>query len=75
MVIDLTRDQALVLFECLARWETTGHEPNFLHPAERVVLWGVQAQLEKVLVEPFRSDFDALLNSARERLSPQSGGK
>ena len=67
MTISLTADQALVLFEWLTREDGKGALPTE-HQAEQNVLWEIEAQLEKSLVEPLRPDYEALLVAARERL-------
>lgn len=67
VTLSLTSDQALVFFEWLSRQE----EVNALstdHPAEQKVLWEIEAQLERVLVEPLQAEYGALLAAARERL-------
>jgi len=68
VAISLTPDQALVLFEWLAREDGKDALPTE-HPAELQVLWDLEAQLERVLVEPFRPDYAELLAAARERLT------
>jgi len=67
VTISLTADQALVLFEWLTREDGKGALPTE-HQAEQNVLWEIEAQLEKSLVEPLRPDYEALLVAARERL-------
>jgi hypothetical protein len=66
VTVSLTQDEALVLFEWLAaeRWD-----PTIQHPAERRVLWDLEAQLERVLVAPLRPDYGALLAAARQRVA------
>jgi hypothetical protein len=64
----LASDEALVLFELLARRGDAG--PLVIEdPAEERVLWGLEAALERRLVEPFRPDYAAQLAAARERIS------
>lgn len=55
MTIELSEDEALVLFELLARYGADDDERTLVigEAAERNVLWGLQAQLEKQLVAPF----------------------
>lgn len=65
--LELTADQALVLFEWLARVAESDTLP-LEHPAERYVLWTLEGQLDKQLVEPFRPDYRVLLADARERV-------
>ncbi|MCT7372633.1 hypothetical protein A7R75_26885 [Mycolicibacterium llatzerense] len=65
VTLELTADEALVLFEWLAR-TSQAHAPlPFDDPAEQQVLWNLEAALERILVEPFRSDYRTLLHLAR----------
>ena len=67
LTINLTSDEALVLFDWLARFE--GEQPPALDDqAEQIVLWNVEAVLEKALVEPLKPDYVELLARARERV-------
>jgi hypothetical protein len=78
MKLDLTSDQALVLFELLSRLQETGHiqlSPideaecvELEHAAEGEVLSAMLAKLERELVEPFRPDYGELLEQARARM-------
>jgi hypothetical protein len=61
-------DQALGLFEWIKRENDGGPELPTQHHAEMSVLWTIEAQLEKTLVEPFSPDYVALIAAARERL-------
>jgi hypothetical protein len=67
MNLSLTQDQALVLFEWLTREDDKGGLP-IAHEAEQKVLWNIEAQLERALIEPLQGDYAALLMAARERL-------
>ena len=67
VTLTLTADQALVLFEWLAREDRKGALPTE-HQAEQNVLWEIEAQLEKTLVAPLQPDYEVLLAAARERL-------
>ena len=75
MVIELTEDEALVLFEMLARSEVDSVERQLRleHVAERNALWALHAQLERVLVAPFQRDYDELLAGARTRVEAAGG--
>jgi hypothetical protein len=67
--LELTRDEALVLFEWLSRAnEGDDIEPLIYHWSEQMVLSTVLASLEKTLVEPFDAKYAELLTAARERL-------
>jgi hypothetical protein len=69
--VQLVRDEALVLFEWLARHDRS---LPIEHPAEQAVLWNIEASLERVLVEPLRADYKELLEAARKRLKEQGDG-
>jgi len=61
--IDLTADEALVLFEWLSQFDLQAASA-----AERSALDGLLAALERTLVEPFRADYAELVAAARARL-------
>ena len=65
--LKLTTDEALVLFEFLCRFS---HEDDLaIHDqAEERALWNLQCVLEKVLLEPFSPEYNALVEAARNRL-------
>jgi hypothetical protein len=65
--ISLTKDEALVLFEMLSRFSDT-EKLSIEHPSEERVLWNLNCVLEKILIEPFKSDYSELLQAARGRL-------
>lgn len=75
MQIDLTDDEALVLFDLLVDYATTdeGRRVVVRVAAERNALWALHAALEKVLVAPFQSDYADQLAAARSRLEVQGG--
>lgn len=50
--LTVTKDEALVLFEFLARFNKSEHPDIFEDPAEQKTLWILEGQLEKQLVEP-----------------------
>ena len=65
--IELTGDEALVLFEFLARFDD--HEVLIVQDqAEERALWNLQCLLEKQLVEIFDPNYKALLEAVRGRL-------
>ena len=66
VTIELRKDEALVLFELLARWsETSERVVQLEHQAEQRVLWDILAELERQLVEPFMADYADQLAQAR----------
>ena len=65
--IELTGDEALVLFEFLQRFsksDTLVLEDQ----AEQRVLWDLTCILEKALVQPFTANYGELLSQARDRV-------
>jgi hypothetical protein len=74
VTIELTAEEALVLFELLSRWRETGVQSILLHhQAEQRVLWDILATLESTLVEPFMPDYQDQLNKAREMVKDDLG--
>ena len=75
MQIELTDDEALVLFELLFSYGDSDDARQLAvrHVAERNALWALSAQLEKKLVAPFRKDYQELLSAARARVEERGG--
>ena len=46
-------------------------EEIFEDPSEQEVLWHIQTQLEKELVEPFQADYQAIIEEARRAVTEQ----
>ena len=72
--LGLTQAEALVLFEWLAR----NDHAEALHiedDAEQQVLWTLEAQLEKQLVEPLQPDCAERLAAARAQVRDRSDHK
>jgi hypothetical protein len=72
VTLSLTRDQALVLFEWLSREDGRSGIPTE-HQAEQKVLWEIEGQLERTLVEPLQPDYSAAIAAARERIMSDEG--
>ena len=68
VTLALSCDEALVLFDWLARTLDAGQPAPFVDPAERRALCSVEALLERTLTTPLRPDYLALLTDARRRL-------
>jgi len=67
MTLQFSRDEALVLFEWVSRFNKT-RTPTLEDQAEERVLWDLEARLESALVEPFRKDYAGMLADARARV-------
>jgi hypothetical protein len=66
--LTVTKDEALVLFEFLARFNQMEHPDIFEDQAEQKTLWILEGQLEKQLVEPFRQDYIDIIKEARNKI-------
>jgi hypothetical protein len=67
IALEFSRDEALVLFEWISRCNES-EKYTFVDKAEQVVLWNIECGLEEILHEPFASDYDELVKSARNRV-------
>ena len=71
--IDLTKSQAIVLFEWLSRnWEVgcLQGEDSFADPSEKQVLMWLEGALQRTLSEPFDAQYHRILNSAKREVVP-----
>ncbi len=66
----LNKDEALILFEFLSRTCETEKFDDILFDdkAEKQVLWNLEGQLQKILVEPFSPDYSEILKAARDKM-------
>jgi hypothetical protein len=72
VVIRLTRDEALVLFDLLHHWEDQDCVTQPDHHSDQIALWNLSSMLERELTEPFDPSYDRLLSEARTRLAGES---
>jgi hypothetical protein len=72
--IDLTADEALVLFEWLEeRTDQDWVDVPVVHRGEIAALSGLAGALQRTLVQPFDSAYGELLAAARDRLAARIG--
>ncbi|GAA2114876.1 hypothetical protein [Nocardioides bigeumensis] len=69
VVISLSADEALILFDLLHRWEGEERISPPLHAGEQVALWNLSCLLERELLEPFDARYGELVAGARSRLT------
>ncbi len=69
--VELSQDQALVLYDGLSRFGTAMH-PSFEDQAEQRIVWDLAADLESQISVVVASDYRALLAAARERVRDPS---
>ncbi len=67
VVLRLTGAEALVLFEWLTRVDESGQLP-VEDPAEQLVLWRLEGQLERTLAEPFEPRYQEAVEAARKEV-------
>jgi hypothetical protein len=70
--LELTRAEALVLFEWLVRLDSAEAFP-IEDQAEQNVLWSLDGQLEKAPTEPLASNYRELLEESRRKVLASSG--
>lgn len=63
----LTKAEALVLFELLARYKDS-RELDIIDSSEETVLWKILGVLESKLAEPFAQNYLEILETARSSL-------
>ena len=66
--IELTKNEAIVLFEFLGRFNENDDFSKFEDQSEQRVLWDIECILEKQLSEPFRADYLEIVAKAREQV-------
>ena len=72
VTIELSADEAIVLFEYLARTDESGdYKPE--HGGEVAALWRLEGALEKKVDLVFSPEYGDTLNAARARLAEQAG--
>ena len=68
--LEVTNDEALVLFDMLSRYSDTD-ALSIEHQSEQRALWNLTCIFEKVITEAFNGDYKTSLTAARERLKDE----
>ncbi|MEC8023320.1 MAG: hypothetical protein VX223_05260 [Myxococcota bacterium] len=63
--VQLTEDQALILFDWLVRFNERDDE-HFEDQAEERVLWDLESSLEEQLAATLAADYQSILSAARD---------
>jgi hypothetical protein len=66
--LKITKDESLVLFEFLSRFNQSEHKEIFEDQAEQKTLWILEGQLKKQLIEPFKPDYKDIIKEARKQI-------
>lgn len=74
ITLELSEDEALVLFEWLSRFED-GRDESVPITADVLIAWSLQTQLEKCLNEPFEGNYSHRVARARSRIEASWSGK
>ena len=69
--VEITNDEALVLFEFLSRYSDTD-TLSIEHQSEQRALWNLTCVFEKTINEAFGSDYKKSLEAARNRLQDEN---
>lgn len=68
VTITFTKDEALVLFDFISRFNAESREYPFEDQAEQRAMWNFECLFERALVEPFLEDYLKIIADARDRL-------
>jgi hypothetical protein len=68
ITVKLGKDEALVLFEFLSRISEKELKGIFEDKAEQKILWVLEGQLEKQLIEPLKPDYKDIISQARNKV-------
>lgn len=68
ITLEFSEEEAFVLLEWLARFNSTERSDLFQDQAEQRVLWDLEAELERFVLGPFLDDYEELLAKAREQI-------
>jgi len=68
ILIELTKEEALVLHDWLFRFNESEKVDLILDQAEQLILWDMEACLEREVSETFQDNYEALLKVARDSL-------
>lgn len=66
--LTISKEEALVLFDFLARFNESEQSDVFEDQAEQKTLWVLEGQLEKQLVELFKPDYKDIIKDARNKI-------
>lgn len=70
--IELSKDEAIVLFEWISSVDFDSFKGIFTDNSERKVLFDILSSLEDVMTEPFLENYKELLKESRKRLNALS---
>ncbi len=71
MLIPVTQDEAIVLFEFLQRYSGS-NKLTIDDQAEQRALWNLCCTFEKFLTAPFEKNYSEILEEARKRLRDEA---
>ena len=67
MKITLTKDEAVVLYDMVYKMNRQ-KKPLFSDSAEQMVLWSLEAILEKELLAPCKKEYSDMVETAKENV-------
>ena len=66
--LNLTKNEALVLFDFLSRFNQSENNIIFEDKAEQKIFWTIEALLEKQLTETFLPNYKDIITEARKEI-------
>jgi len=66
--IEINKNEALVLFEFLARINQSINNDIFENKAEEIVCGNIESSLERILAEPFLKNYIEILEEAKREI-------
>jgi len=68
VLLELTKEEAIVLFDWLSRFNQVEKSELFSDQAEKRVLWDMECSIERVISEIFVGDYTEILSKARSKV-------
>ncbi|MBS2214030.1 hypothetical protein KEM09_21660 [Carboxylicivirga mesophila] len=68
ITIQMTSDEAIVLYEFLCRFNNQKETTDLQDQSEQRALWDIETILEKQLIDTFKSDYLAIVEQARNKI-------
>ncbi|NEN22298.1 hypothetical protein G3O08_02115 [Cryomorpha ignava] len=68
VIIALTQDEAVVLYDYLTRFNSQDNNVPFDDQAEQRVLWDIESMLEKEMVASLKTNYQDIVKQARDNI-------
>ena len=68
IMIELTEDEALILFDCITRFNEKRSSIVFRDESEKKVIFDIESDLETKLASILDQDYELILNKAKKNI-------